>query len=991
MMFLEEYVANIKKVYDNITNDSEFEVMFYNYNKNPLSYSNFLNIYDHVKSNQPQKKTVQLDIIYDPNTRDNTDSKNTTAENYTYRISINNIDDINSIISCVYKRPKSLIISDIIKNFSDKIEIIKKIKPRNDNIFDINDYDIRIRHSKEVKLTDEEMNKLSNIPAEHNNRIIFRYKNRLSVPVSTLYASDKEIKSNVGSINNITLDLTIVKQYDSLENINGFNAYKKSFEIEIDYSGGVNDINIFNTIIRMTELVKIFVEGVATIISNKEKEKIIQTYKSLLNEYNLNNLYSMQPIAVETKAKLSEYTITEKTDGSKIQLLIIDNTVYIIDNNLQVMKTNVVSKLNKTIYEGEILIDKLTKKTLIMIYDCLYYDNNNVRNNNLYTRFSYIYYFLDEFYGSRGDKTKKLSYYNDNQIKVKSNGELIKNFYANLNDLNKNYSGDYVFHQKIFFYDNILDNYKLISDYFINNKDNINCPYSTDGVILTHKEQKYTKYTKEQKHPMYKFKPSETNSIDLYVTYEISPDTGDYLEIYDTINMDPSSRFRCLNFFVGDNNGNKEYPVPFLKEEDNNKAYFPIIDGHVRDKNNDIIADNTVIEVIYRKDLENIPHFYRWEILRTRKDKTDMVINYGIKYGNFKNVAIGVWETIKSNNTLADYYNNTIMSGGGEVYYQKKSDLIINLRKFHSWVKSILIENYCRDKVNVLDIGCGRGGDIYKWAKAKVENYIGVDSDYNGLFGGYDSATSRYRNIYKKQAPQFDNTNMHFGLLDARCAITVDKQLDIFGSTLQEKNRNLIERIAETRFDIISYQFSIHYLFENKTSVNNLINLHKNNLKIGGYTICTLIDPTKLLELFNNNEDTFSSYYVDESNGEKILLFKIKKYHKKYENTYGQKIDFHMKWISNDDIYLTEYAVTYEYLIQVMNDAGCVLIESDSFGSIYDNNKKWFTENINHENDVKKAHYYNTIANFFKDTTSQNRESKKWNNLFRYYVFEKIK
>jgi hypothetical protein len=57
---------------------------------------------------------------------------------------------------------------------------------------------------------------------------------------------------------------------------------------------------------------------------------------------------------------------------------------------------------------------------------------------------------------------------------------------------------------------------------------------------------------------------------------------------------------------------------------------------------------------------------------------------------------------------------------------------IIGLKRFNNWVKSVLIakhgrrENADAPKVRVLDLGCGKGGDLPKWSKAGTAEYVGI-------------------------------------------------------------------------------------------------------------------------------------------------------------------------------------------------------------------------------------------------------------------------
>ena len=82
---------------------------------------------------------------------------------------------------------------------------------------------------------------------------------------------------------------------------------------------------------------------------------------------------------------------------------------------------------------------------------------------------------------------------------------------------------------------------------------------------------------------------------------------------------------------------------------------------------------------------------------------------------------------------------------------QRQQSPIIGLKNFNNWVKSVLIARFAHPALQpddgakvkagkdgkvqfngdggggrVLDLGCGKGGDLNKWQKARVRDYVGI-------------------------------------------------------------------------------------------------------------------------------------------------------------------------------------------------------------------------------------------------------------------------
>ena len=995
--------------------NNEFEVMFYNFNKeNILSITKFMNLLNFVKSRSENEKLklekeITLDINY---------NKVVDEIRNSYRISINSIEKINKILNLVHQKKNNLIFSVLISQFmnSENISFMNK-KKNPKNIFDLNNYNIRFRLSSEDKLTEKEIDFLSNLSLTDNDNIIFRYKQRISLFITDYFR----------------LDLTIVKTSNSP---NKLHDASKSYEIELEYipseTKKSNDV-LLKELNKEILIIKQVLESSSVIISKEENDKIISEYKKLTygensnktygeNSNNFTNLYSMQPISAEVLHIVDKipnmYSVTDKADGEKYQLFVVDNNVYLISNNLIVKKTEYTIKdYNNTVIEGELIHIHKQNVYIFMSFDCLFLKGKEVRNEIL---LSSRLNSMNEFISKMNKDNYIIKPFNEkfniiNQEKHYQH-EMIK-YYNNLNNLiDKSKSNNIIFQSKMFLFPQGGSNSEVYSFSDIiwtgcTSNQKIKCPYILDGIIYTALEQKYSRDRKEQKYPIYKYKPPTTNSLDVYVNFQRNKETGRFLECYDNSvgSNNMNKIFRVGLFFVGETINNKEVPVPFMKEENNHEAYFLLDRDEVRDIEGNIVNDNTVIEVIYVNDI-SIPHQYRWKILRTRWDKTESVMRDKKRYGNYKENAIKVWKSmieavtideikrlaqpesyIQQQKLLSSRINMQIISSerAQDIYYQKITNIGKTFRQFHNWIKSVILYEYCspdQDKKTVLDIGCGRGGDIEKMYHARIKEYVGIDPDYEGLFG-IDSAMNKY----EKNSKKFPNFY--------KCILIQGDLSILLKSELQEKkfinmtkeNKKLIDTIFtdDRKFDVITSMFSIHYIFQDKNSIDNLIYNINKYLKLNGYLICTLFDAQQIMNLLNT-KDIYTSYYTDD-NGQRNKFFEIiKKFEGPIKDEPGLPIDVHMDWISQEGKYITEYLVTTNLLIKTMEKANCVLVDTDLFVNTYNINKEWFLKVIEHEENYKNKQYYKKISKFYGELKGSDKESLIWNSLFRYYVFKKI-
>ena len=659
-----------------------------------------------------------------------------------------------------------------------------------------------------------------------------------------------------------------------------------------------------------------------------------------------------------------------------------------------------------------------------MMFDCIYYKGEDMRSVSILKNRLVPIREISIHFGAKPYEMKEYTgTFNMADIK-KYYTECIKEYYNSLNsEIKRMKTNDYLFFPKLFFYPSGGSSSEcfLFSDLvWINctKNTNLNCPYLLDGIIFTPIEQKYTKEKKEQKYPFYKYKPPHTNSLDVYIIFEKNKETNGYMDIYDNSIQDtlPFKTYRVANIYVGDSVGGKEQPVPFMKEHMNNVIYLPIVNNTVRDVEGNLVQDKTVVEIVYSNDI-TVPHPYRWNILRTRWDKTESVMRYNKKFGNFKDVAEKIWKsmieavTIEEINILSNpktyemqmkllrsrLDSSVIISQKKQdIYYQKVTDLVKKMREYHNWIKTSIINTYCSPSAtekggkivrkSFLDIGCGRGGDILKIYHARVGDYVGIDPDFEGIYSATNGAISRYNHL-KTKFPNFGKVTYIQG--DGGVQFSSEAQSKSIANLSKENKENIDKIFTKTRkFDIISSQMVIHYLFGNKNSIDNLIDNIKNFLKKDGYILLTLFDAMRIHKSFDMN-GKITSTYTDKDGNRNVLYEIVKKYNGELGHDIGMPIDVHMSWISEEGKFIEEYLVTQELMENTMKAAGCRLVDSDLFVNLYEMNKQYFEKVIKYEENPNNRQFFEKIGEFFGDLTGADKESRNFSFLYRYYIFQK--
>lgn len=198
------------------------------------------------------------------------------------------------------------------------------------------------------------------------------------------------------------------------------------------------------------------------------------------------------------------------------------------------------------------------------------------------------------------------------------------------------------------------------------------------------------------------------------------------------------------------------------------------------------------------------------------------------------------------NNVVTQHYN-AVPERGRE--WRQSGSMIKGLRSFNNWVKSAVIQKFSptesfrssarqygnqqrRDEegLKILDIGCGKGGDLQKWQNAPqpVELYVALDPADVSV----EQARSRYRTMSK------------FGRGDTRGRPLFHAEFiakDCFGESLGDVP--IIRQVgidssggpmSNGGFDVVSMMFCMHYAFENEAKARGMLQNVSGALKKGG-------------------------------------------------------------------------------------------------------------------------------------------------------------
>lgn len=473
-----------------------------------------------------------------------------------------------------------------------------------------------------------------------------------------------------------------------------------------------------------------------------------------------------------------------------------------------------------------------------------------------------------------------------------------------------------------------------------------------------------------------KWKPSHDNSIDFLIEFkqdeelakdniykdEITVDADDIFKRYKTIHLKNSKQINTYE------QGKKvtKYITQLFKP---NYHYYDGVNTvklEIDEQNNILgkwdnmpLRNNTVVEFNY--DVET----RQWIPLRTRYDKT--VIRYdklAKKYTRMNRpnefrTCNNVWNSMH-NNISTEIIKTGENIPNKEEYYGTKDDgevrqnsKIIHMRKYHNNVKSKALQQVVsqlreqdpKREISLLELASGRGQDLHKWRIQKINHVVGIEL-YKTEVHGPNGAEER-KQEFKEKNYQYPET-IEYLVGDCKYNIN-DPNSGAYQDEYIEKSK-----IIKNKFDIVSMQFAMHYFFESKKTIHNILQNINQNLKLNGYFIASCLDGKVIFEKLKGKDEI------------KTKLWSITKLYKDNDELSETIEDYKSLPIS---VYVDslgtigkEWLVHPSILIEELNKLGIELQEIKSF-------EKPFYKSLTHK---------------------MNKEEQEYSYLNRYYIFKKV-
>ncbi|KAK6132972.1 hypothetical protein DH2020_033263 [Rehmannia glutinosa] len=206
--------------------------------------------------------------------------------------------------------------------------------------------------------------------------------------------------------------------------------------------------------------------------------------------------------------------------------------------------------------------------------------------------------------------------------------------------------------------------------------------------------------------------------------------------------------------------------------------------------------------------------------------------SFGPPHSKFKYNPEGDAQFLEDDNTkifakkVADHYS----ARTNQTLEEREASPIIHLKKLNNWIKSVLIQLYAKRGDAVLDLACGKGGDLIKWDKARIGYYVGIDIADGSLCVVLAPSPKKcmqeplvilridlYRfNCLKYHIEALHELHLSFQISDIELPMAIEDCRTRYNGDADHHQRRKKVRLdkvlaEDAPFDVCSCQFAMHY------------------------------------------------------------------------------------------------------------------------------------------------------------------------------------
>jgi len=526
--------------------------------------------------------------------------------------------------------------------------------------------------------------------------------------------------------------------------------------------------------------------------------------------------------------------------------------------------------------------------------------------------------------------------------------------------------------------------------------------YHTDGLILTSNSEPIPNKAGVRFNQQFKWKPAIDNTVDFLITYERNAEFSSLDQISNGIDPESNGdiRYKTMRLYVGSAKGaGNDNPravildrLEIVKEREVDTKYKPNLftpldfqdtmantchvlvqrnpdtgeEYTVTEDTEEPIPNRSIVEMRYDPSREP---GWRWIPARIRHDKTERLLRAmarggTIKYSGMMNdeaVANSVWNSIHDPVTESMIRNGSEQptelemkdilkireSDMGKKYYERKAPkenlvLIKGLQDFHNkYIKNeLLLQNGLKGgNKTILDLACGKGGDLYKWINGQARYVMGVDYAADNITNPQDGAYKRYVEAIIKfrnrTLPQmvFAIGNSAKRIIDGEAGANPEERdilRSVFGRSEPEGPvPSYVQQVMAGTFragaDLAACMFALHYFFKDEAMLGGFLRNLEETVKPGGLFMGCCFDGDKVFSLLRGVQKGHSK---TGSEGDVPIWTITKEYDHDMlvpdETSVGLSINVEFISIGSAQ---REYLVSFEFLKKKMKEIGFRLLD----------------------------------------------------------------